>query len=257
MPSYVFIFAVLLVKYSTCLLDGLEPPSVMALGHTLNIFCWVRLFGRMQVAGDMEYDQSHDRALMAAGFVKAPFIFGTFGPFGIAIGLVVWNGLFKWLDPFPRELLRVNRGYNTVFSKRFERRIGVTYQHLLNKYLQLQIDNGDEPDDRLAVAKAAFEMCTRIDHKEGEDTDTLKVSELVYLFKSWGIPDALTAAQKLFKTADKDHSGFIEFDEFRDHLWFIFQSIYVKGNNKMKAVAKSKYVDKLKDTSDMAANEGL
>ena len=25
------------------------------------------------------YDQSHDRALTAAGFVKAPFIFGCFG----------------------------------------------------------------------------------------------------------------------------------------------------------------------------------
>ena len=26
----------------------------------------------------------------------------------------------------------------------------------------------------------------------------------------------------------------LDSQEFRDHLWFIFQSIYVKGNNKMK-----------------------
>ena len=37
----------------------------------------MRVFGWLQVQSDMEYEASHDRALFAAGFVKAPFIAGV------------------------------------------------------------------------------------------------------------------------------------------------------------------------------------
>ena len=227
----------------------------MALGHTMNIFAWVRLFGYMQVMGDMEYDQSHDRALTAAGFVKAPFIFGMFGALIIATGICVWNYIFSLIKPFPRELLRVNRGYNTVFSKRFERRVGVTFEEVLGKYMkQTVVASGfvtddsvplgkgkvEKTDEVLAVAKAAFEMCVRVSHDDNElpldhvFTGGVGPAELAYLFKSWGLPDGDAAADHYFEVSDEDESGFIEFKDFVAHLGFVFNSIFVKGNNKMK-----------------------
>ena len=234
----------------------------MALGHTMNIFAWVRLFGCMQVMGDMEYDQSYDRALTAAGFVKAPFIFGMFGALIIATGICVWNYIFSLIKPFPRELLRVNRGYNTVFSKRFERRVGVTFEEVLGKYMkQTVVASGfvtddsvplgkgkvEKTDEVLAVAKAAFEMCVRVSQDDIYDNEDVVLpldhvftdvgvgqAELAYLFKSWGLPDGDAAARHYFERSDEDESGFIEFKEFVAHLGFVFNSIFVKGNNKMK-----------------------
>ena len=232
-------------RYFDVFYTDFAAAQVIALGHTLNIFCWVRAFGWVQKLSDMEYEASHDRALFAAGFVKAPFVFGLFGGFGIALSVFGWNIIFKNMPPYPRVLLRVNRGYNTVFSKRLELEAGCKFQWVLTKHLARQRDPTypGEPDEPLAVAKAAFEMCARINEDPEEklagvfSTKGIRVKELIYLYKSWGIVDAVGTAQDQFKKADKDGSGFLEFEEFNSSLKFIWESIYRKGNMQTNVAA--------------------
>ena len=59
-PLYVLIFGVLIVKYFDVLTSNFSPEAVLALGHTMTIFAWVRMFGKMQVLGEMECAHAHD-----------------------------------------------------------------------------------------------------------------------------------------------------------------------------------------------------
>ena len=72
------------------------------------------------------------------------------------------------------------------------------------------------------MARATF-------HIIAGENETIGLEELEELFEGWGLPDKKAVAKQVFENADHNSDGVIGFEEFQEHLWFIWERIRFVG----------------------------
>lgn len=217
-PAYTFMAFTLMVCWANIVLEDASFESVVATGMCLHVFAWCRGFGKLHAGTYMGGHSLHDRAIIFAGLSRAPFFYSAWGPWFFCLFLFWWNFLFNLLQPFPRSLLNINRGYSDVFPKTFQSKSGETFTQILDRVME---ENKDK-DRTENTALAAFEMI-------GSKETGVLLEDVEYLFSQWGLPQHKKTAQVLFDKADADKSGHINFPEFYQSMHFVFKSICDKG----------------------------
>jgi len=116
--AYVHISLILLVKYIDFIIYDGTYLTVVSAGMTLCVFSLVRFWALTLDYGHVE--SSYDRNLLFAYGANSAIIGGALDYPTIIIAINVWNVWFRVLEPYPRSLLRVERGYSDVIPEIFE-----------------------------------------------------------------------------------------------------------------------------------------
>ena len=198
----------------------------------MNTFAMVRLFGFLGKKANME--SSYDKATLLAGLCNAPFICGPFTVLIFILAVLLWNVYFDLFQPMPRYMMRIDRGYNDTVPDMLEMKRGIKFAD------ELQENTLRIKDKKEAIARALFRVLA------GDDA-LMDIQEVVELYEAWGMPDAESAAFSTFKKVDKDQSGVIDYNEFKDGFKIIIQGIYLKGE--YESVQDTSRVMRLSQTS--------
>ena len=218
-PTYFMTSYFLLKSYVHLALYDANFQTVFSCAMTLNIYAMVRFYyflGRPYMAN---IEASYDRTLFFAGFSNASIAHGMFAPLFFLFGLYLWNAYFNFIKPHPKFLMRVERGYWDVIPDTMEKKRGTTFE----EELQRQIDLGETKKTE-AIAKALWFMIIGDDDKDMVDVENIKE-----LYELWGMPDAESAAQTMFKKVDSDKSGRINFKEFKIGFKILIDGIHIIG----------------------------
>lgn len=213
-PAYCFITATLFICYIEFFLYNGSFKSVFACAMSLNVFAMVRVSGFLMAKANIQ--ASYDRWVLFAGFVNGPFIAGAFGPLILMVSIIVWNMYFEFFQPMPRNVMRIDRGYEDSVPYEIEAKRGIKFSEELEKQSKV------ESNKKEAISKALFRVLA------GDDS-VMDLNEVVDLYNAWGMPDAEPAAKSTFKRVDKDASKKINFKEFKKGFQIIIDNIYVKG----------------------------
>jgi len=213
-PSYCAVATLLFQNYIEFFLYDGSFKTVFSCAMNLNIFAVVR--ASVFLAQRANLQASYDRAVLFAGLINAPFIIGNFGPMLMVASIMIWNLYFEIIKPIPREVMRIDRGYDDAVPDEVETRRGIHFSDALENVIK------EENDKREAIAKALFRVLA------GDD-EMLDVQEIIDLYNAWGMPDATKAARNTFKNTDFDGSGQIEFNEFKQGFKVVIDGIFVKG----------------------------
>ena len=225
MASYSWMAFTLLQTYVDFIIYDAPYSSVFACGMALNVFAMVRFFGFVSTSAGIEV--SYDRTLAMAAFANLPFFAGPFSSFVFCCYLALWNVYFSWIKPCPKFMMRVEHGYSDTIPEKLEKEKGTTFEK------ELAIQKMTEPDHKEAIAKAIWKVLA------GSD-GLLDVREVVVLYTAWGMPDAESAAEETFHKYDADHSGHIEYDEFRKAFDVLVTGIFIKGESEEKMAARAR-----------------
>ena len=216
-PVYVFMEWLLLQSYIDFFLYNGSYQAVFSCAMTMNTFAMVRFYDFLGARGGMQ--TSLDRSTVLAGLCNAPFVLGVFAAFIAPIAIFLWNIYFEMFKPMPRASMRIYRGYNDTVPDELELKHGVKFaDELDNQIRRKSVAN----NKREAIARALFRVIA------GEDR-LIDLKEVSELYESWGLPDAEAAARSTFRRADKDKSGAIDFEEFKDGFKEMIHSVYIKG----------------------------
>jgi len=213
-PVYCWCASALCISYIEFFLYNGSFKSVFSCAMCLNIFSMVRVSSMLLTRANVQ--ASYDRWVLFAGFVNSPFVVGSFGPLICMITVVVWNVYFEFFKPMPRNIMRIDRGYNDSIPAEIEAKRGINFSD------ELQRQSKQESNKREAIAKALFRVLAG-------DNKMMDLFEVVELYDSWGMPDAKSAAKSTFEREDTDASGQINFKEFKEGFKIIIDNIFVKG----------------------------
>merc|ERR1711988_121832 len=100
----------------------------------LHIFSWCRLTMWWSKSLGMGDEDMYDRMVIFAGVAHLPFIADHWAPVGFVVFIFWWNYVFNLLQPFPRELLTVNRGFHDVFNDSYKDPDGKIFTEVLQEY---------------------------------------------------------------------------------------------------------------------------
>jgi len=120
------------------------------------------------------------------------------------------------MKPFPKFMMRVERGYWDVIPDSLETKRGMTFEEELKRQMK------SEGDKKEAIAKALWNIIV------ANDT-TMSTSCIVELYESWAMPDAKSAAQETFKNVDVDGGGSIDYAEFKEGFKILIDGILEIG----------------------------
>ena len=231
-PCYTLWAWLLLQSYIDFFLYNASYQTVFACAMNMNTFAMVRLFGFLGKKANME--SSYDKATLLAGLCNAPFICGPFTVLIFILAVLLWNVYFDLFQPMPRYMMRIDRGYNDTVPDMLEMKRGIKFAD------ELQENTLRIKDKKEAIARALFRVLA------GDDA-LMDIQEVVELYEAWGMPDAESAAFSTFKKVDKDQSGVIDYNEFKDGFKIIIQGIYLKGE--YESVQDTSRVMRLSQTS--------
>jgi len=213
-PGY-FVFTYLLAQsYVDLFLYDFNFNTVFSTAILLNSYGLVRFWYYLSLKLGVEC--SYDRTILFAAFTNLVFVLGVFSALAVLGGIYVWNVWFNILKPMPRYVLQIERGYNDSVPDTLERKHGINFHDELNRQAKLV------PDKKEAITKTLW-MIIR-----GKDR-VLDVHDVETLFKSWGMPDATTAAKAYFEKVDTDKSKTIDYEEFKRGFRNLVENIYIKG----------------------------
>lgn len=237
-PSYLFIVIGLANSYVNVITLDLQLKHVVKAGMCLHIFSWCRLLLWWGEGLGMDPESMYDRMVVFAGVVHLPFIADHWGGAMFVIFIYWWNTVFTVIQPFPRELLSVNRNFHDTFPDTYKDPDGKFFMELIEEYQKEGMQQLD------AVQHAAYDMLRNGD--EG-----VNVSDLARLIESWGVPQSDKVAHELFHAADVDNDGKISFAEFTDKLSFIWQNVRDNGQKCTRAQLETL---RLKDNKDLPSS---
>ena len=213
-PSYTIWVWLLLQGYVDFFLYDASYQTVFTCAMTMNTFAMVRLMGFLGRVANME--DCYNRATLLAGLCQAPFIGGSYTVLIFILAVLLWNIYFSIFKPFPRNMLRIDRGYNDTVPDMLEMKRGKKFAD------ELQLHSETTTDKKEAIAKALFRVLA------GDD-NCIDIQEVIDLYHAWGMPDAEPAAYATFRRRDKDGSGAIDYNEFKVGFNMIIKGIYLKG----------------------------
>ena len=215
-----FVMSVMLLKvYIDFFLYDANFQAVFSCGMALNVYAMVRFYFFLSVPYLANIESSYDRTLFFAGFSNFAFVYGIFSSLYFMFAFHLWNFYFNLIEPIPKSLMRIERGYWDVIPDHMEKKRGTTFEKELNR----QREN-EENDGKEAIAKALWTIIVG----NGDDK-MMEIASIKELYEAWGMPDAESAALKTFKNYDLDNSGFIDYDEFKAGFKVLIEGIYVIG----------------------------
>jgi hypothetical protein len=215
-PSYFMVSFFLFTSYIDLVLYDANFQTVFSCAMTLNIYAMVRFYYYIAKPHIADLETSYDRTLFFAAFSNFPFAQGLFTPLYFLFGFYLWNIYFNLIQPFPKFMMRVGRGYWDVIPEAMEKKRGITFEQELGR----QMESGG--DKKEAIAKALWTLIVGDEKK----MDTKYIGDL---YESWGMPDAQSAAKSTFIRVDTDGSGFIDYDEFKKGFRVLMDGIFVVG----------------------------
>ena len=183
----------------------------------LKYFSMVRFYYYIAKPHIADLETSYDRTLFFAGFSNFPFVQGLFTPLYFLFGFYMWNIYFNIIKPFPKFMMRVERGYWDAIPSSMEKKRGITFEQELNR----QMESGGI-DKKEAIAKALWAFIVG-------DEKQMDIKYIGDLYESWGMPDAQSAAKSTFKRVDIDESVSIDYDEFKKGFRVLIDGIFVVG----------------------------
>jgi len=214
-PGYIAFVYLLGQAYIDLFLYDFNFNTVFSAAILLNVYGLVRFWYALSRKVDVEC--TYDRTLLFAAFTNLVFVLGIFSAVALLCSIYIWNFWFNIFEPFPRYLLKIERGYNDSVPDVLEQKHGINFQD------ELDLQSKFWPDDKKkAITKALYGMIS------GEDSKLL-LEDVITLFESWGMPDAISAAKTYFRKADTDNSNAIEYNEFEKAFQDLVDNIYIKG----------------------------
>jgi len=169
-PAYLFLTWLLMQGYVEFFLYNGSYQSVYTCAMTLNVFSMVRLFGYIADKANMETNV--DKSVVFAGFCNAAFIGGAFTSLLFIFCLFIWNFYFSIIKPFPRFMLRIERGYNDTVPDALEQKRGMKFNDELVKMEKLYNDRKEAITRVLWIVLAAH------------DDNTMDLEEVVELYQA-------------------------------------------------------------------------
>jgi hypothetical protein len=215
-PTYFMTSVLLLTSYVNFVLYDANYQTVFSCGMTLNIYAMVRFYYFASGTGVANIERQYDRLLFFAGFSQVSFSQGLFTPLYFLLGLYLWNFYFNIMKPFPKFMMRIERGYWDAIPATLEKKRGMTFEEELKRQMK------SEGDKKEAIAKALWNILAANDTK-------MDTSCIVELYQSWGMSDAKSAAQETFKNVDVDGGGSIDYAEFKEGFKIIIDGILEIG----------------------------
>jgi hypothetical protein len=215
-PMYFMIWVILLTSYINFVLYDANFQTVFSLAMTLNIYSMVRLYAALSGPMFSNLETNYDRSLICAGFSNISFAHGMFSPLYIIVGFHLWNIYFEFIKPYPRFMMRIQRGYWDAVPNEIEEKRGISFEEELQRQMET------EKDEKEAIAKALWNIIV-------EDEEAMDIKHICELYQSWGMPDAKSAAKSTFERVDLDKNGEIEYDEFKKGFKHIIAGIFIVG----------------------------
>ena len=118
-------------------------------------------------------------------------------------------------------MMRIERGYWDVIPHSLEEKRGTTFE----KELQRQMEAGEgKISKKEAIAKTLWKMIAG-----GDDKTEMEIKDIIELYESWGILDAVDAAKSTFKKVDLDKNEAIDYDEFTKGFTVLVDGIFMMG----------------------------
>ena len=216
--SYFMMSVMLLKVYVDFVLYDANFQTVISCGMALNVYAMVRFYFFLSVPYVANIESSYDRTLFFAGFSNFAFVYGIFASLYFMLGFHLWNFYFNLIEPIPKSLMRVERGYWDVIPDHMEKKRGTTFEEELKR----QKEMGTEGKE--AIARALWIIIVgKEDHQE------MEINSIKELYEAWGMPDAESAATQTFKSYDLDNSGYVDYEEFKAGFKVLIDGIYVVG----------------------------
>ena len=233
-PSYFMTAVLLLTAYINFVLYDANYQTVFSCAMTINIYAMVRFYYILNRPNFANIEASYDRTLFFAGFSNFSFAHGIFSSLYFLLGFYTWNIYFNIIKPFPKFMMRQERGYWDVIPDSMEKKRGIVFEEELRRQMEL------EGDKREAIAKTLWNIIV------GDESmmDTKYISEL---YEAWGMPDAKSAANATFKNVDLDNSGFIDYEEFKQGFKILIDGIFVIGEHESVTTQRQNLENKERD----------
>ena len=216
-PSYLMCWFLLVQSYIDFVLYDASYQTVFSCAMTLNIYAMVRVYYMMgrPFIGDLQ--QSYDRTLFFAGLSNFPIAQGMFSVIYFLFGFHLWNIYFKLLKPCPKFMMRIERGYWDAVPIELEKKRGMSFEDAL------EIETKNYPEcKKEAIAKALWVILA------GEET-LMNIECIIDLYKGWGMQNAESAAHQTFRHADLDHSGSLDYHQFKKEFHVMIDGIFLVG----------------------------
>jgi len=212
-PGYMFVNLTLLIKEIDVLIDGAASFTVMEMGLALGVFSLVRFYYFILDKSGTAPQLIYDRACICAVVTNMPFVLGMFCGIPMFIGTIaLWNILIGIFQPSMRAVMRVTHNYHSVLPPSLKPRFHAELRSCLLRY----------PNRHEAVARSVFNCLA-------EGKDYVSLEEIAAMTEHWGIDASVSAAKELFDSADTNHNGHLEFEEFRDRMWFVWEHVEDTG----------------------------
>ena len=220
-PTYFMVSVFLLQSYVDFYLYDANFQTVFSCAMTLNIYGMVRFYYFMGRHNLANLETSYDRTLFFAGFSNICIARGMFASLFFLFGFYLWNIYFNLIKPFPKFMMRIERGYWDVIPNDLEEKRGTTFE----EELQRQMESGEgKMSKKEAIAKSLWKMIVG-----GNDKTMMEIKDIIELYDSWGIIDAESAAKSTFKKVDLDKNESIDYDEFKKGFVVLIDGIYIMG----------------------------
>jgi hypothetical protein len=220
-PAYFMTSFLLLKSYVDIFLYDANFQTIFSCAMTLNIYAMVRFYYLVSSPKVANIESSYDRTLFFAGFSNFPFCQGMFTPLYFLFGFFLWNTYFNIIKPFPKFMMRVERGYWDSIPDSMEEKRGITFEQQLIRQME------SESDKKEAIAKSLWMLIVG-------DENQMDIKYIEELYEAWGMPDAKSASKATFKRVDTDKSGTIDYDEFKKGFHILIDGIFIVGEHESK-----------------------